>query len=49
MGAFLGVLFGIGFIGSVYTIINYQVTGLTILAIICFISIGVYALIKEET
>ena len=48
MGALLGILFGIGFIGSGYTIIHNQVTGLTILAIICLISIGVYALIKEE-
>lgn len=49
MGAFLGILFGIGFIGSVYTIINHQVTGLTIAAILCLWSVGVYALIKEET
>lgn len=48
MGAFLGILFGIGFIGSVYTLINHQVTGLTVLAIICLWAVGVYALIKEE-
>ena len=49
MGAFLGILFGIGSVGCIYTLVNQQVTGLTFIAMICLWSIGVYALIKEET
>lgn len=48
MKSFMGVLFGIGILGTTQALITHTVTNMTLIGILCLWAVGLFTLVDGE-